>query len=477
MSEVLRFHFLGTSAGYITRDSNNVSTLMESGSGKTVLFDAGSGVRNALLRQGFDQKEIGELLISHAHGDHLLGLYSVMEGMTADARVYLPLPEKLLPPAVDALRVFQDCREPFAPPQLFPLRPGMEIACACGATVRAHINDHLWMHLPEEFRTDYPSLSFEIFSGGRRILLSGDLGTQANETHFWKLLEEPCDLLILEAAHILPMERMLRRLKDAKIGCLVFTHIFRKVISDEKITEYFSRHLSIPFHTARDGDWIELSGTEFHYGHRDEFPGAMKEIHIFTPEEKEQFCRKHGFPCRWKTIGPFPNPKINGEYAGLRLDPENRLLSDAMTSCSGTYTDLEGNPVRWREIGPETMTPEGLLPFSWIYCGSEMTCYGVTDVEMKREGDYELLWGSDDGCRILIDGKEEVFDPFKRGAVRDQNRKRIHLTKGIHRVIVIVDSRKGGWGIYFRIRKTGAPDELSSDMPHNQQQSVSKQAR
>jgi ribonuclease Z len=94
----LRVTFLGTSAGVPTR-ARNVScvALRPAQRGEVWLFDCGEGTQHQLLRSDLNISQITRVLITHMHGDHVLGLMGLLAtcGMTAHARridIYGPRP-------------------------------------------------------------------------------------------------------------------------------------------------------------------------------------------------------------------------------------------------------------------------------------------------------------------------------------------------------------------------------------------------
>ncbi|OGV31209.1 MAG: hypothetical protein A2020_00465 [Lentisphaerae bacterium GWF2_45_14] len=446
-SKPLRFHLLGTAAGNPTLTESNSATVMEYDN-KYLLFDVGDGTLTNLLRQGIKPAAIEQVVVSHWHCDHVLGLYALLHQLK-NPKCRLPVAKSYFELFRKGVRGLDEPGGPCVSPEFIPLRPRDSFRFG-DFMITAYENDHIWPHQEPEIRREFPSLSFAITGASLRILFSGDLGSQANETHFWELLKQPVDLLIMEAAHLMPFEKFISRFWTAQVRRIVFTHVWRDVFSPDELKKRFENTLHIPIDIANDGDWIEL-GETVRYGTRDALPSAMKPFRYFTTAEKEAIFATEGIPSRWKAIGPFANPKINGEYAGLKINPEDRLLQDAMGDCNGTYATLEDEHTSWRDLTAQDILPSGLLPLPWFFLGSETTNFAVTNLDIPKTGDYKLLWGSDDGCRLLLDGIEFAYDPYKRGAVKDQNSKIMRLSAGSHRLIAVHDTRLGGSGIYFRI--------------------------
>lgn len=75
---------LGTAAQVPTRDRNHVGFLLR-WDGDAILFDAGEGTQQQLLRAGVAAHDIRHICITHLHGDHCLGLPGVLARLSLDA--------------------------------------------------------------------------------------------------------------------------------------------------------------------------------------------------------------------------------------------------------------------------------------------------------------------------------------------------------------------------------------------------------
>lgn len=86
--------FLGTSSMVPTKDRNQSSTLVSHGS-ENILVDCGEGTQRQLKIAGVKLAKITKILISHWHGDHVLGLPGLIQTMSASGydkklRIYGP---------------------------------------------------------------------------------------------------------------------------------------------------------------------------------------------------------------------------------------------------------------------------------------------------------------------------------------------------------------------------------------------------
>jgi len=74
--------FLGTSSMIPTKERNHSSVLIIYGS-ENILVDCGEGTQRQLKIAGIKLTKITKILISHWHGDHVLGLPGLIQSMSA----------------------------------------------------------------------------------------------------------------------------------------------------------------------------------------------------------------------------------------------------------------------------------------------------------------------------------------------------------------------------------------------------------
>lgn len=78
----MRLTFLGTSCMVPTKDRNHASILFSHGS-ENILFDCGEGTQRQLKIANFSLMKITKIVISHWHGDHVLGIPGLLQSMAA----------------------------------------------------------------------------------------------------------------------------------------------------------------------------------------------------------------------------------------------------------------------------------------------------------------------------------------------------------------------------------------------------------
>jgi len=90
----LKVVFLGTSAAVPTLE-RSLPAIAYIWKGEILLFDAGEGVQQQMLKSGLSLLKVKRIFITHNHGDHVIGLLGLlhtmsMYGRSEDLEVYAP---------------------------------------------------------------------------------------------------------------------------------------------------------------------------------------------------------------------------------------------------------------------------------------------------------------------------------------------------------------------------------------------------
>ena len=73
----MKIKFLGTSYGAPSKDRHQQSFLIEENE-DLYIFDTGAPVLDILIKCGYDLSKIRAVFISHIHGDHLNGIFDML---------------------------------------------------------------------------------------------------------------------------------------------------------------------------------------------------------------------------------------------------------------------------------------------------------------------------------------------------------------------------------------------------------------
>jgi ribonuclease BN (tRNA processing enzyme) len=215
--------FLGTGPGNVAAGRFQSSILLEVGESR-VLLDAGEPCSSQLLDLGFVLPNLDAIWITHAHSDHIGGLPLLIQASWLHGRKQaLPLgvPSHLAAPLrawLDAILLSPDVTRFTL--DVFAWQRGTA-ATMNDIMVTPHPTTHLNGLKEITGKADVESFLFEMVSGGKRFIYSGDLGSP-EDLH--DVLQEPADLLICELAHFSP-EELVAALRGARVGTLCLTHL------------------------------------------------------------------------------------------------------------------------------------------------------------------------------------------------------------------------------------------------------------
>ncbi|MBI2652918.1 MBL fold metallo-hydrolase, partial [Candidatus Woesearchaeota archaeon] len=78
----MQITFLGTSSMVPTKERNQIAVLLSYGS-EGILFDCGEGTQRQFKIAGISLTKVTKILISHWHGDHVLGLPGLIQSLSS----------------------------------------------------------------------------------------------------------------------------------------------------------------------------------------------------------------------------------------------------------------------------------------------------------------------------------------------------------------------------------------------------------
>jgi hypothetical protein len=162
-------------------------------------------------------------------------------------------------------------------------------------------------------------------------------------------------------------------------------------------------------------------------------------------------------PESWWVIGPFDNTGEEMPGFDAVYPPEREIALDA------SYPGKGGQPVRWQRA----MTgPDGYLDLAPLFSErKDAVAYCLTYVHSPAEEPRTVLFGSDDGGKLIVNRQFIWGDPRARSAERDQNGARVYLRQGWNEILFKVTQTGGAWGIYFRIYDPKRELRYSTERP------------
>jgi mannan endo-1,4-beta-mannosidase len=172
----------------------------------------------------------------------------------------------------------------------------------------------------------------------------------------------------------------------------------------------------------------------------------------------------------WLVAGPFPNvgalelrgtgfardylARVGGEPAATAEERAAvpMIAEEQATDPALTIKRREG----WR-LGLGTKN-NGLDLAAMLDGGKPGIAYCYTDLVSVRDQDVNLLFGSDDGAKVYLNGELKLSKQLARGVKRDEDRVSIHLKEGRNRLLFKIEQGNGGWGLLARlVDPSGAP--------------------
>jgi GH35 family endo-1,4-beta-xylanase len=149
-------------------------------------------------------------------------------------------------------------------------------------------------------------------------------------------------------------------------------------------------------------------------------------------------------PCAARGTGGWLRDwVISTPFEGTSLD------SPVLAEDFAAYPGLFAAGCIWLPVEAE---PEGRLNLRALYPKPPSgVVLLATFFEAPAAGKYTLRIGSDDAVRVEIDGRAVHSNVVRRGWIPDQDRVKVTLAKGWHRVLVRVVNYAGDWVMSVRV--------------------------
>lgn len=152
------------------------------------------------------------------------------------------------------------------------------------------------------------------------------------------------------------------------------------------------------------------------------------------------------FVQQWRLVGPFSNR--DGKGLDTVFPPERQL------DFAARYPGLEGE-VKWQTVGwqlPAGGDPAVFINLEPRFQPRDMAvAYGVTTILADRETEALLSIGSDDSCKVWLNGN--LVDEFREPRPPSPGADRVPVTlrAGRNTVLFKVVNYYGQWGFYLQV--------------------------
>lgn len=439
------------------------SIVVETGDALYVM-DAGDPANTLMLDRGFT-KPVKGIFITHMDGDHVDGLMPLLVRVCRSnpCMVALPLPEEDIARVEAAWEVLHGMLKPVHRPHFVALREGFTFDDGdfhLDVLPTRHCQIH--SRMPNRRNPSFDSLAFamRVRYHGLRIVYSGDY-EEISELDKW--LQEGVDAAILEHAHTVRTDLYAREIASyPELPFICFTHVWSGWGSREYILNEMKRTLPETTEVVLSTPGMELRFEDAQAGAAPcvvPYEEAMRRPAVYPPIFDDaatlKMCAERGIPAEWFYLGPFENKPVNGVYHGLEHDNGVGMRPD----FNRFYEGLEGERITWRPLPLRVVGENGRIDFKPIMDGDDRLVYVFTTLNIEKDGNYCIFFGSDDGIRMWLDGSEIFLLNITRGAEPDQHQLDVNLKAGSHDLMIAVDQHWGGWMFYWRITdaKTGAP--------------------
>jgi putative membrane-bound dehydrogenase-like protein len=146
-------------------------------------------------------------------------------------------------------------------------------------------------------------------------------------------------------------------------------------------------------------------------------------------------------PDLWHIAGPFDN--AGGTGLDIVQPPEKKLdLKDRYRGKLGE--------VRWRTVRPDV---KGYVDLAAFFAGhaEEIVSYLYQEIESPQDQQATLQLGTDDGCKLWVNGKLVHANPITRAAAPAQDIVQLTLRKGVNTFLLKINNGGGPHGFYFTL--------------------------
>jgi CubicO group peptidase (beta-lactamase class C family)/effector-binding domain-containing protein len=153
----------------------------------------------------------------------------------------------------------------------------------------------------------------------------------------------------------------------------------------------------------------------------------------------------------WLILAPLPvTETAPNEAAELGAFERDALVSQGgetgANPAEGQVIDLAGQKYAWQRLKSSSDNVDLGKP----YGEKPAIAYAFATIELAAPADALFGLGSDDAVKVWLNGRLVHRNWTERAVRLDDDILRLHLNKGINRLLLKVQNRGGGWGFSFR---------------------------
>ena len=160
----------------------------------------------------------------------------------------------------------------------------------------------------------------------------------------------------------------------------------------------------------------------------------------------------------WNILGPYQNPRKIGS---IRRGLDSVYLPEKMIDLQKDYDGAAGKPMHWKFY----QTPaNGCFSLVDKVSPNELVvAYAVTYIYSPDNRKTTLFIGTDDGCKVFLNGKELYRYLGERIAEPDQAEVGLYLKPGWNELLLKIENNYGAFAFYARLLDTGSSLMVSAN--------------
>lgn len=151
----------------------------------------------------------------------------------------------------------------------------------------------------------------------------------------------------------------------------------------------------------------------------------------------------------WYLLGPYQNPHKPGSG---RRGLDSVYLPETIIDLLKDYQGAAGKPIRWKYV--QTPANGCMSLVDKISPNELVVAYAATCIYSPDNRKTTLFIGTDDGCKVFLNGKELYRYLGERIAEPDQSEVVLSLKPGWNKLLLKIENNYGAFAFYARLLDT-----------------------